>query len=148
MKKILLSFLIFILLCGCKNKYIVCKIGVNNEEMKYINTGTYKIYYKKTFVNKIEKYEVYESNDRHVLDYFEEGKDIEIKSLNEKYGGYSYTIKRKNKKVFVDTVITLDETDIAEMIKDKYLSKYYVKNNKLTLGGIKLFYETKGAICD
>ena len=137
-----------ILLCGCKDKYITCKIDVNNEQMQYTNTGTYKIYYKKSYVNKIEKYEIYESKDRHVLDYFEEGKDVEVKSLNEKYGGYSHTIRKKDKKVLVDTVIDLKKVNVSKMLKDKYLNKYYVKNNALTLGGIKLFYESRGAICE
>ena len=148
MKKMYLSIIIVLLLSGCKDKYTTCKINVNNKEMQYTNTGFYKIYYKKSFVNKIEKSEVYESKDRSVLDYFENGLNIEINSLNEKYGGFEHSIKRKNNKVYIETIIDLKKVNIDKMIKDKYLNKYYIKNNKVTLGGIKLFYESRGAVCE
>ena len=38
--------------------------------------------------------------------------------------------------------------DVKQMIKNGYLDKNYVINNKLTTSGIVKIYESKGAICD
>ena len=140
--------MILLLLCGCKNKYIVCNIDINNKELNYNLKGEYKIYYKKSNVIKIEKQEKFTSSDKKILNYLKESKDIEISSLNQKYNGYLYEIKSDRKSVDVKTYIDVSLINLQDMVNDEYLSKYYVNNNKLTVGGIKLFYESKGATCN
>lgn len=146
MKKIILLIFIF-LLCGCKDKYITCNININNDVLNYKLDGEYKIYYKKSYVIKIEKIEKYSSSDIDVIKYLEESKNIELDNLNQLYGGYSYKIDRNKLNLDLKTDINIKNVDIEKMLKNDYINKYYVNNEKLTLGGIKLFYESKGAKC-
>ena len=148
MKKMLLIITILLFICGCKERSINCKIDVDNKDLNYKLSGEYKIYYKKSFVTKIEKKEKYISDDRDVIKYLSESKDIELNSLNDNYGGYDFKIESKTKKLTINTFIDISKTDISKMIKNKYLSKYYVNNDRLTLGGIKLLYESRGATCE
>ena len=80
--------------------------------------------------------------------YLSDAKDIEYSSLNSKYGGYTYNIETSKNKVSVNVTIILNSVDLKKMIDDRYLSDYYVNKNKLSLGGIKEFYKSKGAVCE
>ena len=51
-----------------------------------------------------------------------------------------------NQEVFM--AYTKEELNIKSMVNDEFLDKYYVKNNKLTLSGLKQFYKSKGIDCD
>lgn len=147
MKKILI-LLTLILLSGCsKEEYFECKIDLDNKIENYHLNATYKVYYKDSFVTRIEKKEIYISDDEEILDYFNEYKNLEYKDLNDLYGSYIYKIKYEDEKVIMNADIDMKNTDIKKMLKNKYLSKDYVVSNKLTTGGIKLFYESKGAKC-
>lgn len=148
MKKIIVVLLITILLCGCKNKYITCNINITNDTMEYTLNGEYKIYYKNSYVKKISKYEEYKTSNRDTLNYLKVGKDLELNSLNDKYSGYTYEVVSDKKSVKINIEINLEDVDVKQMVKDYYLDEYYVNNDKLTLGGTRLFYESKGAICE
>ena len=148
MKKIFIVIII-ILLTGCGNdKTIKCKISFENKELNYIMNATYKIYSKKGFVTKIVKEEKYESNSRDTIKYLVESKKIEYSNLNGNYGGYTYNISKGKNKLELNSTIILKEVNLNKMVEDKYISSYYVKKNKLSLGGIKEFYKSRGAICE
>ena len=133
---------------GCKEKSINCNIGLENESLNYTLNGDYKVYYKKSYVTKIEKTEVFKSNDNKTLDYLYESKRVELESLNDKYGGYSYDISVDKKAVFVNTTIVLKNVSINKMVKDKYIDEDYINNNRVTLGGLRLFYDSKSIVCE
>ena len=147
MKKIIGLILVFFLV-GCSNKYISCDIEVENNVQNYNMTGSYKIYYKDNYVTKIEKNEKYISNDKDVISFFEESKNLEYSNLNDLYKGYKYSIKSYETSVFVDVLIDMELVNLKQMVKDKQIDKDYVINGKLTTSGIVRFYESKGAICD
>ncbi|MBR6690675.1 MAG: hypothetical protein IKL65_05030 [Bacilli bacterium] len=145
----ILCFMFVLFLVGCsKERYIVCKVNVNNDIQDYNMTGTYKIYYNNSYVTKIEKEEVYTSSDLDIIEYFNEAKNLEYYNLNDLYSGYIYTIKKDNESVKLNITVDMNLVDIKKMIKDKYLDKDYVISNKLTTSGIVKIYESRGAICD
>lgn len=145
MKKLIILF-IAIFMCGCSNKYIICKVEKKYNDYSFI--GEYKVYHKKTFVTKIEKYEKYTSNNKDIIKYYSEYLDLDYLSLSDKYGGYEYNIYKEKDKVEVNCNINLSEVDLKQMVSDKYLSKYYVNKGKLSLGGIKLYYKDLGVSCN
>ena len=147
MKKIIGLILVFFL-AGCSNKYISCDIEVENNVQNYNMTGSYKIYYKDNYVTKIEKNEKYISNDKDVISFFEESKNLEYDNLNDLYKGYTYSMKGYDTSVFVDVLIDMELVNLKQMVSDKQIDKDYVINGKLTTSGIVRFYESKGAICD
>lgn len=148
MRKIIsLVFILFLLGCS-KEEYFTCKFDVNNKQMNYNFTGTYKIYYDDNYVTKIEKEEKYISPDESVLNYYEEYKDLDNYNLNDKYGGVTYKIERQETNVDLNIVMDVSNMNIKQMVKDKVLDKDYVISNKLTITGAKYLYKSKGANCD
>ena len=148
MKKIILVlFILLIVGCGKKN-YITCNVEVNNNIQNYTMNGSYKIYYNNNYVTRIEKQERYISPDKTMLDYFNEYKNLEYSNLNYLYNGYSFKIDSDEKSVDIDADIDMSLVNIKKMIKDDYLDKNYVINNKLTTSGIVKIYESKGAVCN
>ena len=148
--KKLFIFLSLFLLLGCTNKIEerTCKINVENGIEGYTLKGEYKIYFDKyEYVTKVEKEEMYESNDEEVLEYFNRSKEIDYKNIS-KYGGYEYTVEKLDDKVHINVIIDLKQTDVKQMIIDKKIDRDYTDKNKITLYGIKDYYESKGAICD
>ena len=148
MKKTIMLILVLLILTGCKKNYITCNINVENNSREYTLNGEYKIYHKNSYVKKIEKVDLYTSENRDIIDFISESKDIELSNLNDNYGGFNYEIFKDKKSVKVKTLVILDDVNIKKMLKDGYIDKYYVNNNQLTLGGIRLYYESKGAICE
>lgn len=142
-------FIFLILLTGCsKEKYFTCKINIANEMQNYTLNAEYKVYYKKSYVTKVEKKEVYKTQNEDTLDYFYEYKNLEYVNLNNLYGGFTHEVKKSADEVKLKATIDMSLVDIKKMKKDKYISSYYIVSNKLTTGGIKNIYEEKGAICD
>lgn len=150
MKRIflILSFVV-ILLTGCnKEEYFTCTIDLENKIDEYNLNATYKIYYKNSLVTKIEKEETYISNNEDTLNYFNEFKNLEYEKLNKLYGGITYIVEKEDEKVNLNASIDTKELDIKKMLKDKYIDSNYVVSNRITTGGIRLMYESKGATCD
>ena len=151
MKKIRIIFIftLLILLTGCgKDKYIKCTIDINNTLENYNLVGTYKVYYNKNYVTRIEKEETYSSEKEDVLKYFEDKENLEYQRLNDLYGGYEYIVKRDMEKVKVSSKVDMGVVLVKEMVNNNDLDKDYVVNNKLTTTGAKYIYTSKGAICE
>ena len=148
-KLFILSFVCIILLAGCsKKKYFTCEINLDNNIQNYYLDAKYKVYYKNSYVTKIEKEEIYISEEEDTLNYFNEYKDLEYLNLNNLYGGTTYNVDLKDNRVIVNATIDMSLMDIKSMIKNKYIDKDYVVSNKLTTNGIKELYKSKGATCD
>ena len=142
-------FLNILLLTGCsKEKYFTCKIDLYNDIQEYKLDASYKVYYKDSYVTKIEKEEIYTSDKKTTLDYFNEYKALEYKNLNNLYSGVIHTIEYKENKVKLNATMDMTLMDIKKMIKDDYIDKDYVISGKLTTSGIKNIYKSKGANCD
>ena len=146
-KVFILISILFITGCG-KDKYITCKSEITNKENNYTLSATYKIYYKDSYVTKIEKEEIYKSSSEDIIEYFDEYKNLEYDNLNDLYGGYSYTIDSNKDFIKLNAVIDINNVDVKQMIKNGYLDKDYTISNKLTTSGAKYFYKEKGATCD
>ena len=148
MKKILILFLL-VLLCGCsKEKYFLCKTSLTNEMDEYKFNAVYKIYYKDTFVTKIEKEEIYTSNNEDTLEYLNEYKKLDYSNLNKLYGGITYNVEQKETSVNVNATLDMSIVDVNKMVKDKYIDSDYAITGKISTSGIKYIYEEKGAKCD
>lgn len=151
MNRFIKVFSIFYLmfLVGCsKESYKTCSINLNNETQEYELRAVYKIYYDDSYVTRIEKKEVYTSDNKDTLKYFEEYKNLEYSDLNQLYGGYEYNVDVLENQVVLNSDIDVSIVDLKKMVSKNYLSSDYVVSSKLLLTGIKYFYESKGASCD
>lgn len=148
MKKIVILLLTLCTLGCSKSDYISCDISVNNSMQNYKMQGTYKIYYDKNFVTKIEKEETYTSLDENIISYFEEAKNLEYYNLNDIYDGFNYTINKKDESLNLNIVIDMNKVDVNRLVKDDRLDKDYVISDKLTVSGAKKLYKAIGAVCD
>lgn len=148
MKKLGLIILVLFLMTGCgKKKYIECSININNYVDNYTLTGTYKIYYKKGYVNSIEKHDTYSTRSEEVKSYLNDYNDLYYSDLKDNYGGVTYSIKETKNEINIDVEIDTKQIDVNKLIKDNVIEQDYVKLNKITTGGIKKYYQSKGAIC-
>lgn len=145
----LLAVLSIIFITGCsKQKYMTCTIELENNNQNYTLNAIYKVYYKDKYVTKIEKEEIYKSDDKKVLDYFNEYKNLEYNNLNDIYGGFEFNVNYKEDTVKLNSSIDMSVIDVKKMVANNYLDKNYVVANKLTTSGAKYFYSSKGASCD
>ena len=141
-------FVLLLLVVGCKkDQYMICDISLNNETQNYELTAQYKVYYKKNYVTKIEKHEIYKSSDKKVVNYFNELNSLQYYDLSDKYKGVIYDIKAIEQGVEINSSINLKKFDIKRYVKDGRIYNKYVKGKKLLLSGLKKIYEAKGAIC-
>lgn len=146
--KKIIGLVLVLLITGCgKSKFIMCTSNIKNENQNYELKAKYKIYYKDKYVTKIEQEETYNSEDRKVIDYFDEYKNLEYNNLNDIYGGFTYSMKKDKEFVNIKTTIDMDTLDLKQMIKDGYIDNDYVISGKLTTSGAKYFYESKGSVC-
>ena len=151
MKKLIKIFSIGIIFCtlGCgKDKYETCTVDIENKEQNYTLTATYKIYYNKTFVTKIEKEENYKSDNKDTIDYLKKSNELNYNNLKDLYGGYDYSIKSDKTTLDIKTLIYMKNVNVKEMVRNGEISSDYVVSNKLTISGAKYFYKEKGASCD
>ena len=149
-KKIIILILVsFLFITGCnKNKSITCTSIIENKLSDYKMSAEYKITYNSDYVKTIEKKEQYKMDTEDIKNYIYESKNLEYKNLNDLYGGYQYEVTETENEVNVKVFINVEELNIKSMVNDEFLDKYYVKNNKLTLSGLKQFYKSKGIDCD
>ena len=149
MKKVFILLSLF-LLVGCTNKIKEgnCKINLKNSDENYTLKANYKIYYDKNeYVTKIEESATYKSDDESVLDFYYKAKSMEYQNLYN-YGGIEYSVELIDNKVKITSTRETKDMDVKKMIKDKLMDKDYTSANKLTLYGMKDYYEAKGAVCD
>lgn len=149
MKKIFILLSLFLLVgCTGKIKEANCKIKLENMKDGYTLKANYKIYYDKNeFITKIEEDVTYKSNEESVLNYYYDSKSMEYQKLYN-YGGIEYTVEQIDDEVKINSTRNLGDTDVKQMIKDGVMKKDYTSANKLTLYGMKAYYESKGAKCD
>lgn len=147
LKKVIFMCISIFLLTGCSDKYFICKANIENNDMNYKLEAKYKIYYNKNYVTKIEKEDIYTSDDKSIINYFNDYKTLELDNSNDLYGGFEYKIDLTREKVKIETVIDLSIADVKKMVNNDYLSEDYVIGNKLTTTGAKYYYKERGAIC-
>lgn len=143
--------IIFLMLfvTGCSNeKFFICKNDLYNKIQDYNLEAIYKVYYEDYYVVKINKEEIYKSKNKDTLNYFNEYKKLEYKSLNDLYSGITYSIERNDNLVKLTSTIDMSLVDINEMVNNNYINKDYVVSNKLTISGLKSIYTEKGFSCD
>lgn len=150
MKRIFIILgLVIIFLTGCSNeKYFICKINLDNDIQEYNLKAIYKVYYDDSYVTKIEKEEIYTSENKDTLKYFDEYKHLEYSNINDLYGGVIYNIEKIDNIVKLNATLDMTLINIEKMIIDKYIDDNYIAHNKLTISGIKKIYKEKGASCD
>ena len=149
MKKVFILLSLF-LLVGCTNKIKEgnCKINLKNSDENYTLKANYKIYYDKNeYVTKIEESATYKSDDDSVLDFYYKAKSMEYQNLYN-YGGIEYSVELIDNKVKIISTREVKDMDVKKLIKDKLIDRDYTSANRLTLYGMKDYYEAKGAVCD
>lgn len=148
MRRIIILILLLVI-TGCSgDKSFICKMDIENDIQDYKLDGTYTIYYKDSYVTKIEKIEKYNSINQDTLDYLNEYLNLDYENLNKKYNGYTYDVLLSEDYVRLESVIDMNLVDVKKMKKDKYIEEDYVIGENITTSGIKYFYEQKGAICE
>lgn len=148
MRRIIILILLLVITGCSSDKSFICKMDIENDIQDYKLDGTYTIYYKDSYVTKIEKIEKYNSTNQDTLDYLNEYLNLDYENLNRKYNGYTYDVLLSEDYVRLESVIDMNSVDVKKMKKDNYIEEDYVIGENITTSGIKYFYEQKGAICE
>lgn len=122
--KILFISLFVILISGCGNE----KTNVNT--------------------NKDTAKETVESDNEQVRSYFKKTLEDSYNTANESYGGYTYNVTEDGNKVISDVTIDYSKMDLEKFVNDNSQMKSYIKNNRISLDGMKKIYEALGATCN
>ena len=145
----IVPILLMLLLVGCgKKEYIKCTSNIKNDVDNYEVSGKYKIYYDKKIVTLIEKEEIYTSKDESILNYLKESKNLEYYNLNDRYKAVFYDIINTKDTLTVKAQLDMILFNVDLFKKDGKIDQNYVINGKLTLKGLKDYYEEKGIVCE
>lgn len=135
--------------CGAEEKTFTCTLYKKDVINNYELNSTYKVYATGDVVNKVETTEVVKSNEKSVIDSFEETLEKTYKAMDEAYGGYENKITKEELELTSITTIDYNNMDIEQLIKDDASMKAIVnKDKKITIEGIKNVYEQLGAECN
>ncbi len=134
-------------LTGCGKKVVSCKSS--SKQTNYTIETKYTINSRKDIVESININQTISSKDEKILKDFEKQLKEQYKSNNSLYGGYSFDIKIKGKKLTSKVTINYEKLDMKKFVKDNGAMKDYVdKDNNFTLEGAKKLYKSTGAKCE
>jgi len=150
MKKIgLFLVLMMFLFAGCgeeKTGYLECN-NSRNEETFSTKTEV-KVYYENNIVKTVESIEKVTSDDKSILEYFEEALIESYASLSENYGGYTYNFEYEGNTLISKTTINYEVMDLKALVNDdSSMSTYVNANNQITKTSIKAMYSVLGLTC-
>ena len=103
---------------------------------------------KDGLVNSVTTKETVESDNEQVRSYFKKTLEDSYNTANENYGGYTYNVTEDGNKVISDVTIDYSKMDLDKFVNDNSQMKSYIKNNKISLDGMKKIYEALGATCN
>ena len=82
MKKYIFLMLIIIFITGCgREKSFICTSNIKNDSLNYELNAKYQVFYKGSYVTKINKVEKYISKEKDILKYFENFFEAELKTV-------------------------------------------------------------------
>ena len=150
--KILFISLFVILISGCgkSNKEVVstCTLSSNQSSNGYKISSNYEIHSKDGLVNSVTTKETVESDNEQVRSYFKMTLEDSYNTANESYGGYTYNVTEDGNKVISDVTIDYSKMNLEKFVNDNSQMKSYIKNNRISLDGMKKIYEALGATCN
>ena len=150
MKKIInvaLVVAICFLLTGCLGSKTL-KCSSSSDQKNYKISTDYKITAKNKIVKKVEINRVIESKDKKVLENFKKQQEDQNKSNDKAYGGYTYKVTIKGKKLTEKVTIDYTKFDLKKFVKANGAMEEYVnKDKQLTLEGAEKMYKSTGAKC-
>lgn len=168
MKKIASIAVIILLLTGCSSKNnvnnqgneqshsnndiveqkLTCTLHTNDVVNGYTLDATYVATYKNDLIYNVESTEVIKSDSLEIIKYFDNYVTETYTLMNKNYGGYTYSINKSNQELTSKATIDYKQVDIKKLVEDQPTLKPYVKDNMITLEGIKIMYTQMGATCN
>lgn len=160
--KILFISLFVILISGCSNEKTnvntnkdtaketinTCTLSSDQSSNGYTLSSNYEIHSKDGLVNSVTTKETVESDNEQVRSYFKKTLEDSYNTANESYGGYTYNVTEDGNKVISDVTIDYSKMDLEKFVNDNSQMKSYIKNNRISLDGMKKIYEALGATCN
>lgn len=125
-----------------------CKLVSDQSASGYVVTTGYEIYSTDGIVDKVKQFEIVDSKDKNIIDFFKTQFNNQNKSTNEKYGGYTYIVLKLKNRVTNSITIDYSKFDMKKFANDNSGMEGYInKDNRLTLDGALKMYTSIGATC-
>lgn len=152
MNKILMIIVLgglVLLTSGCdESKEISCTLERNDKINNYSLKATYNIKANNNVVSSVQTTEEVKSNDKSILQTFEEQYNSTYEAMNKAYGGYKYEIKKSNNKIISNVKINYNKLDLDTLAKDEPTMKNIMNDkNEIALTKLQKQYESMGATC-
>jgi uncharacterized lipoprotein YehR (DUF1307 family) len=155
MKKVFISIALLTLIfitsgCGVeKEKTLSCSYYTKDVTSNYEMDSTYEITYKGDIVTKVVTIETVTSSDIETLNYFKEYLDEVYETMNETYGGYTFSVEIEGDTVTSTATIDYSKVDLDQLsIDSPEIKDALDSNNNFTLDGAISIYESIGITCD
>ena len=130
-----------------KEGTVECRFSNNYDD--YIIESTYKYQYKGKYSTVVNSQEIVTSNNNDTLDYFKTTLEKQYKDVKDKYGGYTYEIKKESNNKIVSTVsIDYSKMDLDKFLEDEPSFAYYLEDGKILSERLKAMYISIGATCE
>lgn len=152
MKKLLWIIPILLLVAGCgkaeKKGSITCTYSTNDVINGYKLEARYTLNYSGDYATSVDTEEIVTSENEDILKTFEDTLNQTYSATDNAYGGYDFKVTNENNKVVSKVTIDYTKMDIASLAKDQPSLASYIKNDRLTVEGVKSIYTTMGATCN
>lgn len=127
------------------DKIINCTL--NNDYGNYVLKSNYFINSKEGVVLYVEAKEEISSKNKEVLEFQRQVFKVMYESSNNLYGGYDIKISDKSNTAVFEVKIDYEKMDIERYLEDQIALKNYYKDKGLLDEGLKVYYESRGAVC-
>ena len=127
---------------------MTCTMESNQSRNGYVLNTTYTIIYQRGIVKKVKINEIVQGDTDTILDNFKTSWTDNYEYLNKTFGGYTYKIKQKNKKVISNIIVDYEKINMKKYLRINEAMKEFVNDKQqVTVKGIKKMYENSGAVC-
>lgn len=150
MKKVLWLLPVLMLIAGCgkvKTGTIACTLSQKDAINNFSTESTYNINYEGKYVTSVDTKEIVTSDSEEMLDLFVTELNKTYSAMDKEYGGYKYSVVKKDGKVTSTVTINYNKMDLEGLAKDTPALAKYIDGDKIQVEGIKGIYESLGAGC-
>lgn len=144
------------MVCGCQKnknlkkgdtKSLSCIYTQSDVNKTYESKSASDVYSKDGYVTKVVSKENIIASDKIALESLENSYKALYDSMNEKFKGFTYDIKKEESSMTCNLTIDYTKMDVLSYVEESDSLAKYFEDGKIKMESIKELYKSIGAYC-